>query len=433
MKLSVLTAFDQLYEPFFSTSLLKKAQHEGIISVNVQSYFDQVLPKERIDSPTFGPGPGMLIRPEVVQKGVESAEQAYGTAYKIFFSPHGKVLTQAMLQRLAQKAYKQGHVLFVAARYEGMDARVEEKYADEIVSIGNYVVMDGDLPAMVTIEGLLRYIPGVVGKHESVIEDSFTGPFVDFPQYTAPVCWEGITVPEIVRSGNHAAIDIWRKKQAIVRSVHMHFGWVSNSFLAKDDKRLVQAEIPSHYAALLHSNVMLPSGKEGVTSVTSFDVHDGARSSATYGIKGFSIVTPLVDQQELVQTLIDYWQNDDAVKYNPHRHEAMQAVSIKGSLQEVIDEIYKKEGKKPVVIGTSAKHPDQVQRITFYDQSHVWQKQRPVLFLFGTGSGLAAHVLTNCDYVLLPIEGFTEFNHLSVRSAMAIVYDRWLGVSPKNR
>jgi len=112
--------------------------------------------------------------------------------------------------------------MLIASRYEGLDARVESYYADEVVSVGNFVVMGGDIPAMLLIEGLLRFIPGIVGKEESVQLDSFSGAFVDYPEYTRPIVWKDMTVPEIIRSGNHAAIESWRQEQAAQITVKIY-------------------------------------------------------------------------------------------------------------------------------------------------------------------------------------------------------------------
>lgn len=433
MNISILTAFPELYDSFLSTSLIGKAEKKGLISCDRASFFDFVGPKERVDAPSYGPGPGMLIKPDVVQKGIELFEQKHGPAYKIFFSPHGTLLNHRILTSIADQAQTQKHVLFVAGRYEGMDARVEQVYADTILSIGNFVLMGGDLPAMITIEGMLRFFPGIVGKQLSVEQDSFAGPFVDYPEYTQPVEWHGLMVPEVLRSGNHAEIAHWRQEQAAQRTVEHHFEWLRSYYLTEHQKERAWKYIPHHYAALLHTNVMLPTGQEGTTSVTSFDIHDGARSALTYGLQGYFIVTPLKDQQSVVQTLINFWQEGVGVTYNPHRYEAMKIVSLHDSLQKVIDLIEQKEHKKPILIGTSAKTFDYPQRISFFDQGRVWESKSPVLFLFGTGKGITPELLAQCDYVLDPIEGFTTFNHLSVRSAMAIVYDRWFGINPKGK
>jgi tRNA (guanine37-N1)-methyltransferase len=432
MNISVLTVFPELYQPFFQTSLVHRAQQKGLVNFDTTSFFSLVPPKERIDAPTFGPGTGMLIKPDVVEAGIKLHEQKYGPAFKIFFSPQGQKLDQCSLAQLTHKIQERGHVLLVASRYEGMDARVEQEYADAVISVGDFVLMGGDLPAMMFIEGMLRFIPGVVGKEESVREDSFTGPFVDYPEYTEPVEWHGQKVPDIVRSGNHGAIAQWRQEQAAQKTVLNHFAWLRTQPITQTQAKLVSDAIPHHYTVLMHADVLVgPEKKPGVTSVTSIDIHDIARSSATYGVKQFFIVTPLVDQKRIVQTLLNFWQKGVGVDYNPSRHEAVKSVEIHDTLDSAIAEITAKEGIAPLLIATSAKKHTHKGLVSFWDQSLVWQEKRPVLFLFGTGQGLTEDIVQRCDYLLSPIEGITRFNHLSVRSAVAIILDRWLGMNEK--
>jgi len=405
----------------------------------VQGLFSVARPGERIDAPTFGHSAGMLLKPTIVTKAIDAQEERYGKAYKIFFSPQGEKLTQDRLKSIAHKIEHTQHLMLLPARYEGMDARVEEHYADDIISIGDFVLMGGDLPAMVLLEGFLRLLPGVIGKKESVARESFSEAFVDHPEFTEPVLWNDKEVPEIIRSGNHAAIERWRREQAAKKTVQGHFSWLRSHAQRKEDRILAQKYIPSHYVALAHADVVVSSNQpaaentessEGTTSVTSIDIHDTARSSCTYGIKNVFLYTPLIDQQRIVQKLLNFWHGTQGYDYNRSRYDAVKSVRLVSSLDEVIAQIEAQEnGQRPLIIATSAQHVSGVPTITYYDQAHVWSHKRPVLFLFGTGKGLSQRVLERCDYVLLPIEGFSDFNHLSVRSAIAIILDRWLGVN----
>jgi tRNA (guanine37-N1)-methyltransferase len=369
-----------------------------------------------------------VLKPEIVKQAIETQQKQCGPAHKIFFSPHGKKLTQRYVRELARTIQEKKHVMLVCARYEGMDARVEELYADEIISIGDYVLMGGDLPAMVLLEGLLRYIPGVVGKDESVRADSFTGPLVDYPEYTQPLEWHGLKVPDIVRSGNHAAIARWRREQAVKRTVFYHFDWLRTFVLNEQLLQEVQTVLPPHYAVLMHDEVKLKEGRVGTTSITTFDMHDIARSVVTYGLKKFFLVTPLEDQINIAQTLLDFWLGEGKA-YNIHRHEAIKHVQLAKKLDDVVETIVRETGKKPLLIATSAGEQVHERVITYYDQALVWQPERPVVFIFGTGSGLAKHVIARCDYSLPPILGLSTFNHLSVRSAAAVIFDRWFGIN----
>lgn len=434
MKISLLTIAPNLYTPFLNTSLLGKAVQKGVLSFNSKSFTDYVKPKERIDAPTCGPTAGMVIRPEVVERAVDDAEKVYGKAFKIFFSPHGKIIDQQVLQKIYTQLQTQqiNHLLLVAGRYEGMDKRVEDVYADEILSVGSFVLMGGDLPAMVFLEAFTRLVPGVIGRQESVERDSFSGPFLDYPEYSLPLLWHDVEVPEIIRSGNHKAIEQWRFKHMVERTVYTRFDWLRSFKLTKDQKKQVSEVIPPHCVVLMHTDVLV--GKEkvcGNTSVTSMDVHDIARSACTYGIQQFFIVTPLKDQQAITGQFLHFWQEGKGIGYNQNRHQALEKVSVLSSLNDVMQAMKHRYEKEPLIIVTSAQSMQTNSSISYYDQAKVWSHKRPVLLVLGTGQGLAPSVIEKADYGLIPIEGFADYNHLSVRSAAAVIFDRWLGVQKK--
>jgi len=463
----VLQPFFEAHQTFLGLSIIGKAAQKGLVEFNLVKFSDFVLPKERIDEPTCGPGAGMIIKPEVVEKAIAACEEKWGPGYRIFFSPQGKRLNQRLVRELAEKlisrsygsrhsaeglvphherlstaahpeehavsmrleGHERAHLILVCPRYEGMDERVQGHYADLVVSIGDYVVMGGDLPAQVFLEGLLRFLPGVVGDPISVQEDSFSGPFLDHPEYGLPVEWKGMVIPEIVRSGNHAAINEWRLRQAAEKTVLNRFDWLRTSSLSDKEKALVAQHIPPHYIALMHAQVKIRDGTIGTTSIVSIDLHDTARSSATYGVKNFFMVCPLTDQQAIMQTFFDFWLSETGKKYNPSRYAAVSKVRPAQSLQEVIEKITELEGQKPLLIITSAQQHEHAHKIDYTCQGTVWQHKRPVLLIFGTGQGLADEVIEQGDYLLTPVGGLTDYNHLSVRSAIAIVLDRWLGLA----
>jgi tRNA (guanine37-N1)-methyltransferase len=433
MIISILTLFPDLYKPFLETSLIAKAQANKHVAFYLKNMFDFCREKERIDSPTFGHGAGMLIKPDVVEKAITNQEMVYGPAYKIFFSPQGKKLDQVMLRTLAERLKEKTHIMLLPARYEGMDARVEEHYADCTISIGDFVLFGGDLPAMVFIEGFMRLIHGVVGKQESVEQESFSGPFLDFPEYTAPVCWNGYMVPEVIRSGNHEKIRQWRQKMAITNTVYGHFDWLRSHIESVEDIQKAKECIPAHYVILMHSNVLLPGGQEGTSSVTSLDIHDIARSAHTYGLKKYFIVTPLKDQQAIIVKLLHFWK-EEGTTYNPHRHEALQNVLLVSTLEEALTKIQEIELAPPLLVATTAVKSEAFNSrcITYSDQSLVWSFKRPIALILGTARGLGPSVVERCKFILEPIRGFSDFNHLSVRSAAAIIFDRWLGINSKH-
>lgn len=446
MKISIITVFPELYEAFLATSLIKRAQEQHTVAFNLVRFSDMCEPKERIDEPTCGPGAGMIIKPEVLQKAIEFCEKKHGKGIKIFFSPQGDTLTQHTLKSFpgisdinaadtsaVDTSAVDTHLILVCTRYEGIDARVEEVFADHVISIGDYVLMGGDLAAQVFIEGLLRLLPDVVGTKESVEEESFSSHFLDYPAYGLPQVWHGKKIPDIVLSGNHGAINTWRKDQAAKKTVLHRFDWFRSSSPDKEAVALAKPHIPNHYVALMHSQILI-KGKEGNrvghSSVTSLDLHDIARSSATYGIQNMFMVSALDDQRAIMDELLNFWKSPEGKAYNRSRYQAISRVVPTPSLQEAIAHIEAQEGKKPLIITTSAKQHAHAQTINFNDQHTVWGHGRPVLFLFGTGQGLCDAVIAESDFLLVPVTGMTEYAHLSVRSAVAIILDRWIGLNP---
>jgi tRNA (guanine37-N1)-methyltransferase len=443
MKISIITVFPELYDSFLKISLIGRAIEKGLLEFNLVKLSDLCSPKERIDEPVCGPGTGMIIKPEVIAKAIEICQNKWGQGFKIFFSPQGKRLDQNILKTLskkifslkttqkpeAEKADSGDHIILICSRYEGIDERVQEFYADAVFSVGDYVVMGGDLPAQIFLEAFLRLIPGIVGKQESVEQESFSDAFLDYPEYGLPVEWQGLKIPEIVRSGNHAEIEKWRKEQAAQKTVLKRFDWFASSEPSLQDIQLAKKFIPNHYAALMHTQILVKEGLVGNNSITSLDIHDISRSSATYGIENYFVVTPLQDQQKVLNTFLDFWKSDTGKEYNSSRFEAVSRVVPALNFEDVIAKIKEKEGIAPLVICTSAREVEPEKQIDFFSQGRIFGLKRPILLIFGTGHGLSEEILQKSDFVLNPIKGMTDYNHLSVRSAAAIIFDRWLGLN----
>lgn len=449
MRISVITVFPELYDSFLKTSLIARACDRGMLDVGLFRVADFCEPKERIDAATIGHGPGMILKPEVMERALSSVVAQRGDGVVVFFTPQGVQLTQTVIRELGAKfglsgqaakpeegALREngGHFIIICSRYEGVDARFEEKYADLCLSIGDYVLMGGDLPAQVFIEAISRLMPEVVGNESSVVEDSYETPYLDHDQFALPATWQGREVPEILRSGNHAAIAQWRKNNALKKTLLKRFDWLRKHPAVYNDREAVMQAIPSHYVVLMHDEVMVKTAtgiEEGTSSVTSIDIHDIARSSSSYGIKKFFIVTSLADQQAIVQQFLSFWQSSVGEKYNSCRSSAVGRVVLLKSLAEVKAAIEAEEGSAPVLVTTSARRSEKGNTIDFYSQGLVWKKNRPVLLVFGTAQGLSSRLVAEADYLLIPIQGFVDFNHLSVRSAVTVVLDRWMGYSPR--
>ena len=211
MRYSILTLFPELIRPWTQESIVEKAIAKGLIQVDVRDIRDSTTDKHKTaDDTPYGGGAGMVMRVDVVVKAIEAAGPADEV---ILLSPAGIPFTQKIAEELAAKE----HIVLLCGRYEGIDARVENFVTREL-SIGDYVLMGGELGALVILEATSRLVPGVIKEAESHQQDSFSTGLLDYPHYTRPADFRGLTVPEILISGHHAKIAEWRRKQALRRT-----------------------------------------------------------------------------------------------------------------------------------------------------------------------------------------------------------------------
>ncbi len=212
MRIDVLTLFPELFEKPLSVSLLGNAMAQGVLDVAVTQIRDFTKDRHRtVDDAPFGGGAGMVMKCEPLFEAVESLRGRNSLERVILMSPRGRRLDQTIVRELAQAP----DLVLVCARYEGVDERVSQALCTDELSIGDYVLSGGELPALVLIEALSRMIPGVVGKWESVETDSFYDGILGPPQYTRPAEFRGVEVPEVLRNGNHAEIARWRRREAL--------------------------------------------------------------------------------------------------------------------------------------------------------------------------------------------------------------------------
>jgi tRNA (guanine37-N1)-methyltransferase len=218
-KIDILTIFPELFGPFLETAFVALAQKQGAIQVETHNLRKWAQDRHRsVDDSPYGGGPGMVMTPEPLVPAIEALAGVKGpdrATRVICLTPQGQPLGQPKLAELAGGP----PLLLVCGRYEGMDQRILDLAIDEEVSIGDYVLSGGEVPAMVLIEGIVRLLPGVLGNPESIQTESFQGGGVlEGPQYTRPPIYRGLSVPEILRSGDHAAIDDWRRQNAQART-----------------------------------------------------------------------------------------------------------------------------------------------------------------------------------------------------------------------
>lgn len=213
MKIDVLTLFPAMFAGPLDESIIKRARQAGLLNLQLHQLRDWTHDRHNtVDDRPFGGGPGMLLKPEPIFEAVE--QLSCENTRVVLMSPSGRKFSQTIARELAQVE----HLLIVTGHYEGFDARVREALAHDELSIGDYVLTNGALPAMVVIDAVTRLLPGALGDEESVMEESFSHGLLEYPQYTRPAEFRGMKVPEVLLSGNHAEIAKWREEQARSRT-----------------------------------------------------------------------------------------------------------------------------------------------------------------------------------------------------------------------
>lgn len=213
MKIDVLTLFPAMFAGPLDESIIKRARQAGVVDLKIHYLRDYTHDRHKtVDDRPFGGGPGMLLKPEPIFEAVESL--ASENTRVILLSPAGRAFNQAIARELAQF----DHLLLVTGHYEGFDERIREQLADDELSIGDYVLTNGALPAMVVIDAVTRLLPGALGDEGSAKDESFSHGLLEYPQYTRPAEFRGLKVPDVLLSGNHAEIAKWRAEQARLRT-----------------------------------------------------------------------------------------------------------------------------------------------------------------------------------------------------------------------
>jgi tRNA (guanine37-N1)-methyltransferase len=218
VRIDVLTLFPEMFSGYLGQSLLKRAVDAGIVDVQVHNIRDWAQGKHRqVDDRPFGGGPGMVLRPEPVVESVEAVRgEGSEPGHLILLTPVGRRLDQRMVEQLAGNK----RLVMVCGRYEGVDQRAIDLLEPDEISIGDYILGGGEVAAMVLVDAVVRLVPGVLGDEESNKQDSFSGepPLLEFAQYTRPREYRGLTVPEVLMSGNHPDIARWREQQKLERT-----------------------------------------------------------------------------------------------------------------------------------------------------------------------------------------------------------------------
>jgi tRNA (guanine37-N1)-methyltransferase len=235
MRIDVLTLFPRMVEPVIEASMLGRARSRGLVDIRVVDLRDYATGRHRTaDDYQFGGGGGMVLKPEPIFAAVEALRTE--GARVVLMDPRGRTLTQAIAQALSRER----HLILVAGRYEGVDERVGELLADDRISIGDYVVTGGELPALVVTDAVTRLLPGVLGGEGAAERESFASGLLEPPQYTRPEDFRGARVPEILLSGDHARVARWRREQALFLTWRRRPELLAEATLTEEERRLIQ-------------------------------------------------------------------------------------------------------------------------------------------------------------------------------------------------
>jgi len=237
MTFDIVTIFPAMIEQPLAAGIIGRAIERGTLDVKVRDLRDFTTDRHRIvDDVPYGGGPGMVLKPDPIFRALDVIEAERGEPLTVILtSPQGRRFTQVEAQRLSRLE----HVVLLCGRYEGVDDRVRERVTEEL-SIGDYVLTGGELPALVVLDAVARFVPGVVGDEQSVAEDSFARGLLDFPQYTRPPEIDSLRVPDVLLSGNHAEIRRWRKREALSRTLERRPELLDAAVLDEEELKLLR-------------------------------------------------------------------------------------------------------------------------------------------------------------------------------------------------
>lgn len=427
----LVTLFPEFFESPLSTALMGRAREAGIVECSFHDPRQFSTDKHRhVDDRPYGGGPGMVMQGEPLARALRSIERP---GRILFMAPGGRPLTQDMVRDLAREE----DLTIVCGRYEGIDARLLQLFPLEPVSVGDIVLNGGESAALSVLEAVARLMPGFMGKEESGDDESFSHGLLEYPHYTRPESLEGLSVPEVLQSGDHARIAQWRRQESVRATLRMRPEMLNEAPLYREDVQTL-AETPRDRPGrnlsfcLVHYPVSLGPKKIGASSLTNLDIHDIARISRSYAMGSFYPVTPLRDQLRVLEEILRHWTRGPGGTGNADRAQALGLVQPATSLEEAVAHMTAQHGTRPRLVASSAVWPAKGKAsqpghmpMTPRDVRR-WCDQGPVMLCLGTAQGLAPEVLEQCEGTLRPVR-FLGYNHLSVRSAAAILADRILG------
>ncbi len=239
MRIDILTLFPEMCESVLSESIIGRAREKGLVEINCTDIRDFTTDKHnRVDDAPYGGGMGMVMQTQPIYDCYQNLCQTLGKKPRlIYMSPQGQVLTQSKVKELA----KEENIAILCGHYEGVDERVIEEIVDEEISIGDYVLTGGELPALILADSVSRMLPGVLANEEAFSEESHFSSLLEYPQYTRPPEWKGKKVPDVLLSGHHGNIEKWRRQQSLKRTYERRLDMLDNANLDKNDKKFIES------------------------------------------------------------------------------------------------------------------------------------------------------------------------------------------------
>jgi tRNA (guanine37-N1)-methyltransferase len=237
MRFDIITIFPEIFRQVFDFGIVRRAVEASLIEIQIHDLRDYAPDRHRqIDDRPFGGGAGMVMKPEPLFRAVEALTDSGIQAPVALLSPQGRLFSQTLAEEYAQT----GGVILICGRYEGVDERIVEHLITDEVSIGDYVLSGGEIPAMVVVDAVTRLIPGALGCEESAEHESFVNGLLDYPHYTRPSEYRGLKAPEVLLGGNHAEIERWRRRKAIEKTLRRRPDLIVNSRLSQSEQREIE-------------------------------------------------------------------------------------------------------------------------------------------------------------------------------------------------
>lgn len=236
MRIDYLTLFPEMFDGVLNSSILKRAQDKDMLSVRTINFRDYAENKHnQVDDYPFGGGQGMVLKPEPIFNAMQAIKKTPETRV-VLMCPQGKPFDQQLAQSLSESE----HIVFICGHYEGYDERIREQLVTDEISIGDYVLTGGELPAMTMTDAIVRLLPGVLGNQQSHEDDSFQDGLLEFPQYTRPREYGDLKVPDVLLSGNHAKIEAWRHEQKLIRTYEKRPDLLERYPLSEKDQQILK-------------------------------------------------------------------------------------------------------------------------------------------------------------------------------------------------